>query len=151
LDEIVADPHRRLRLRGNGPAFCAGGDLREFGLTSDPSTAHAIRMLRSPGRLLAQCADRAEITLHGACVGAGIELPAFAGQLNARPDASLRLPEVAMGLIPGAGGTVSISRRCGRQRTAFLALTGRAVDAPTAHSWGLVDRLVDQLEADPEL
>jgi enoyl-CoA hydratase/carnithine racemase len=46
-----------------------------------------------------------------------------------------------MGLIPGAGGTVSIPRRIGRQRTALLAVTGRALDAPTAQRWGLVDTL----------
>jgi len=49
------------------------------------------------------------------------------------------LPELAMGLIPGAGGTATIPRRIGPERTAWLALTGLLLDAPTAHSWGLVD------------
>jgi enoyl-CoA hydratase/carnithine racemase len=48
-----------------------------------------------------------------------------------------------MGLIPGAGGTVSIPRRIGRWRTLLLALSGRALDAPTAVAWGLVDGLDD--------
>ena len=47
-----------------------------------------------------------------------------------------------MGLVPGAGGTVSITRRIGRQRTALLALTGRTIDAPTALEWGLIDAAV---------
>jgi enoyl-CoA hydratase/carnithine racemase len=44
-----------------------------------------------------------------------------------------------MGLIPGAGGTATIPRRVGRERTCFMALSGRAVDATTALVWGLVD------------
>jgi enoyl-CoA hydratase/carnithine racemase len=53
----------------------------------------------------------------------------------------LRLPELAMGLIPGAGGTVSIARRIGRWRSAYLAFTGTLLDVHTAHAWGLVDDL----------
>ena len=48
-----------------------------------------------------------------------------------------------MGLIPGAGGTVSIPRRVGRQRTAWLALTGASLDTETAREWGLVDEIAD--------
>jgi enoyl-CoA hydratase/carnithine racemase len=84
-----------------------------------------------------------EVRLHGACVGAGIELPAYAHRVVAAPDTRILLPEVAMGLIPGAGGTVSIPRRIGRWRTLFLALSGDAVDAATALSWGLVDAIAD--------
>jgi enoyl-CoA hydratase/carnithine racemase len=52
-----------------------------------------------------------------------------------------------MGLVPGAGGTVSIPRRIGRHRTAFLALTGTRLDADTARRWGLVDEV--QAASDP--
>jgi hypothetical protein len=128
-------------LCGAGPAFCSGGDLDEFGTLPDPATAHGIRSTRSPGRLLARCADRVRAELHGACVGAGIELPAFAARVVAREDAFFQLPELAMGLVPGAGGTVSIPRRIGRQRTAYLALSGQRLDAATAHRWGLVDAI----------
>ena len=44
-----------------------------------------------------------------------------------------------MGLVPGAGGTVSLPRRIGRHRTAWLAISGRSIDAATAAAWGLVD------------
>jgi enoyl-CoA hydratase/carnithine racemase len=47
-----------------------------------------------------------------------------------------------MGLVPGAGGTVSLPRRIGRQRTAWLALSGVRLDAATAHQWGLVDEIL---------
>jgi enoyl-CoA hydratase/carnithine racemase len=76
-------------------------------------------------------------------VGAGIELPAFAAHVVAHPGAFFQLPEIGMGLIPGAGGTVSLPRRIGRQRTAWLALTGRRLDAPTALAWNLIDEVCD--------
>ena len=59
----------------------------------------------------------------------------------ARPDTIFQLPEITMGLIPGAGGTVSITRRIGRQRTAYMALSARRINAQTALAWGLVDAL----------
>ena len=72
-------------------------------------------------------------------MGAGIEVPAFAGRVVATADAAIALPELGAGLVPGAGGTVSIPRRIGRHRTALLGLTGSPIDAPTALAWGLVD------------
>ncbi len=132
----------RIVIEGNGPAFCAGGDLDEFGTFVDPASAHVVRLTRSLGRLLARSTVPIEVRLHGACMGSGIELPAFAGTVVADPDSTvIGLPEVSLGLVPGAGGTVSLTRRIGRQRTAWLGLTGRRVDAATALEWGLVDVL----------
>ncbi len=141
LQIALADSSLEVVLRGAGSAFCAGGDLDEFGTLPDPATAHTIRSTRNAARLLAACGDRVRVEVHGACVGAGMELPAFARQVVAHPDAVFSLPELAMGLVPGAGGTVSIPRRIGRQRTAYLALTGTRLDAATALEWGLVDRV----------
>lgn len=126
-------------LDGSGPSFCAGGDLDEFGTTPDLATAHLIRTRAGAGRLAHRVSDRLEVRVHGSCVGAGIEVPAFAGRIVAHPDTVFRLPEVGMGLIPGAGGTVSVPRRIGRHRAFELCATGRAVDARTALEWGLVD------------
>ncbi len=126
-------------IMGLGSAFSAGGDLDEFGQAKDPGIAHLVRVLRSPTGLLHRLGARATVYVHGACVGAGIETPAAAGRIVARPDAYFRLPEVSMGLIPGAGGTASIPRRIGRRRAAYMAITGWDVDAATALSWGLVD------------
>ena len=86
-------------------------------------------------------ADIARLTvrLHGACVGAGIEVPAAAAHVRAREGAFFRLPEVSMGLIPGAGGTASIPRRVGRHRAAWMAIAGIDIDLPTALAWGLID------------
>ena len=142
LQLVLTDSEvRQVVLSGAGPSFCSGGDLDEFGTLPDPATAHAIRSTRNPGRLLAACAERVCVEVHGACVGAGIELPAFAGRVVASEDAFFQLPEVSMGLVPGAGGTVSIPRRIGRQRTAYLALSGTRLDVSTAQRWGLVDEI----------
>jgi hypothetical protein len=142
LSVAVSDPELRVVLEGEGPSFCAGGDLDEFGTRPDPPLAHMLRLRRSVGRLLALVADRVEVRVHGACRGSGVELPAFARRVVARGDATFGLPEVALGLVPGAGGTVSIPRRIGRWRTAQLALTGQVIDAATAQAWGLVDAVV---------
>ena len=126
---------------GAGPSFCAGGDLDEFGSFPDPATAHLVRLQQSAGRAIAAVADRVTVHLHGACFGSGIELPAFAAEVVADPSTVIALPEVSLGLVPGAGGTVSLPRRIGRQRTAWLGLTGAQIDAATALDWGLVDRV----------
>lgn len=141
LQVAEADPTLRVVVDGAGPVFCAGGDLDEFGRTPDPVTAHLVRTRAGAARPLARLAGRVEVRLHGTCVGAGIELPAYAGRVVAAPDTRLVLPEVGMGLIPGAGGTVSIPRRIGRWRTLWLAVSGAHLDAATALDWGLVDEL----------
>lgn len=132
-----------VELSGRGPSFCSGGDLDEFGTAPDPATAHVLRLRQSAGAAVDRCRERVHARLHGACVGAGIEVPAFAGRITAHPDAFFQLPELSMGLIPGAGGTVSITHRVGRWRTAYMALTGHRLDAGTARDWGLVDHLAD--------
>jgi enoyl-CoA hydratase len=138
---LADDAIEQVVVRGAGPAFCAGGDLDEFGSTRDAVLAHLVRSTRNTGLLIHALRKRTTFRLHGACIGAGIELPAFAGHVVAKEDTVFRLPEVAMGLIPGAGGTVSITRRVGRLRCAELALSNRAIDAPTALAWGLIDRI----------
>jgi enoyl-CoA hydratase/carnithine racemase len=135
VDEVV--------LTGNGPSFCSGGDLAEFGTFSDPASAHLARTRYSPALVLdALCARlgqacRAEV--HGQVLGSGLEMAAFCGRLVSRPDAVFGLPELSLGLIPGAGGTVSVTRRIGRWRTAYLVLSGLNINVETAMAWGLVD------------
>jgi len=138
---VSDDTVTRVVLTGAGPCFCSGGDLDEFGTAPDLATAHLVRIHAGAGRLIHRLADRIEVRVHGTCVGAGIELPAFAGTVIADPGTTFRLPEVGMGLIPGAGGTVSIPRRIGRWRTLYLALSGEPIDAATALAWGLVDEV----------
>jgi enoyl-CoA hydratase/carnithine racemase len=91
--------------------------------------------------LLHQLSARTTAHLHGACLGAGIELPAFARRVIAAEDTRFALPELGLGLVPGAGGTVSLTRRIGRWRTAYLALTGLSLTAQEALRWGLIDAI----------
>lgn len=130
---------RSVKLRSTGDVFSAGGDLDEFGTTKDPATAHLIRSRTLPALALARRADIFDVYVQGACIGAGIELAAFAGRVTAAPTAWFQLPELAMGLLPGAGGCVSVPRRVGRQRAALMMLSGQRIDAETALRWGLID------------
>jgi enoyl-CoA hydratase/carnithine racemase len=140
---LAADPSlMEAHLLGRGPSFCSGGDLSEFGLVSDPVTGHLVRMARSAGLALSRVGARVTAHIHGACMGAGIEVAAFADRVTASPDVAIALPELTMALVPGAGGTVSLPRRIGRQRSAWMALTGATLDATTALQWGLIDEIV---------
>jgi enoyl-CoA hydratase/carnithine racemase len=134
-------------LSGNGPSFCSGGDLAEFGTFADPASAHLARTRHSPalvlGELTARLGRACRAEVHGRVLGSGLEMAAYCGWVRAHQDTVLGLPELSLGLIPGAGGTVSISRRIGRWRTAYLVLSGRTIDAPTALRWGLVDEITN--------
>ncbi len=139
LDETVDE----VVLSGTGPSFCSGGDLAEFGSFSDPASAHIARVRHSPALALdaitARLGRRCRARVHGQVLGSGLEMAAFCGWIEARHDSVLGLPELSLGLIPGAGGTVSVNRRVGRWRTAYLVLSGRTIDAATALGWGLVN------------
>ena len=136
------DSIRQVNVSAVGRCFCTGGELSEFGLISSPATAHLIRSQVSSAKLLLSSADRYHFHVHKACVGSGIELPACAGRLTAASKTVFWLPELSMGLIPGAGGCVSISRRIGRRRTAYLVLMNKKIDAKKALEWGLIDGIV---------
>ena len=142
-----ADPSiTRVVLRGVGPSFCSGGDLDEFGSFTDPAAAHLVRLTTSIGRSIDALGSRLIAVVHGSCAGSGVELPAFAARVVARPDFTATLPEVSLGLIPGAGGTASITRRVGRHRMALLALSGARIDVTTALRWGLVDEVHEGID-----
>ena len=70
--------------------------------------------------------------------------PNLSGPPIAHPEARFCLPEIAMGLIPGAGGTVSITRRIGRHLTARLAFSGETIGVEMALAWGLVDEALNR-------
>lgn len=141
LDESVTS----VSLLGRGRSFSSGGDLTEFGTTSDPASAHVIRTQHRPGEQIHELAvrlgRRCEARVHGAVMGGGLELAAFAGNIVADPDSVFLLPEMSMGLLPGAGGTVSVARRIGRWRTAWTVLSGATFGAAQALEWGLVNEV----------
>ena len=117
LASAARDPGRRVVLSGRGPDFCAGGDLDEFGSRPDPAIAHVIRLTRSPAMLAHLLAARTTAHLHGACIGAGIELPAFAHRVVAAPRQQ----------VWAAGGATRTGAR--RRRDCQLATP----DRPLAH------------------
>ncbi|MEO9633593.1 MAG: enoyl-CoA hydratase/isomerase family protein [Parasphingorhabdus sp.] len=143
LDLALADiQFSRITLQGAGRCFSTGGEVSEFGDISDPATAHWVRSLRLPAWRLARLRDRLHIHVDGAAVGAGTEIAAFAHKLTATEAAWFQLPELKYGLIPGAGGTASLPRRIGRQRTAYMALSMQRINAQTALEWGLIDEIL---------
>lgn len=144
LDETIT----RVVLDGHGSNFSSGGDLAEFGTSKSPLDSHLVRTTDSVAQLLLTIGERIgtglECRVHGHNIGAGVELAAFAPRVVAAPGTTFRLPEVSMGLVPGAGGTVSVTRRIGRHRAALMMLSGCTVDAETALDWGLIDEIGDR-------
>jgi hypothetical protein len=128
-------------VRGDGPSFCTGGDLDEFGTAPPPVDAHLVRLARSPAARFARFGPRMTVHLHGQVLGSGIELAAFAARVVAAPDTRIGLPELDLGLVPGAGGTVSIPARIGRRRFLELLVHGGTIDVDTALAWKLVDEV----------
>ncbi len=139
MDESI----KKVILKGAGKCFSVGGELDEFGHVPNSAAGHMIRSIQFPARWLSRCADRVEVEVQSACIGAGIELPSFAGKIHAKANAYFQLPELSMGVIPGAGGCIGIPRRIGRQRTAYMAISGKKIKAAQALEWGLIDQIVD--------
>lgn len=129
--------------RAEGKAFSTGADLSEFGTTRDSARAHEIRMQTLPAIPLIECGAKVHVHIQGACIGAGLEMAAFAGRISASGNAWFQLPELGMGLIPGAGGCVSVSRRIGIERAALMVISGRRINAKAALEWGLVDSITE--------
>lgn len=142
LVNVLEDPSRPdVVLRGAGRCFSVGGHLPEFGSARDLAMAHVIRTTHGCAGIVAALGRRITTEIHGACIGSGLEVPA-AGRMVARRGGFFQLPELRMGLIPGAGGTVTVGRRIGRHRLAWLLLTGRRVTAAQALEMGLIEAIL---------
>lgn len=131
----------RVEVSAKGRCFSTGGELSEFGDISSPLEGHLIRCQALPAKLVLSDPKRFHFHVHKACIGSGLELPACGGYVSASPKTLFWLPELAMGLIPGAGGCVSICKRIGRQRTAYMVLMNKKIDAKKALHWGLIDSI----------
>jgi Enoyl-CoA hydratase/isomerase len=144
LATLLDDPTRpTVSLRGAGRCFSTGGSIPEFGSATDLAQAHIIRTIRSCAQLIEELGDRIDVHFYGAVVGSGLEVPAGANRRTAHPKSWFQLPELQMGLIPGAGGTVTISRAIGRHRTAWMVLSGKRIPAKQALEWGLIHSFAD--------
>ncbi|AVS72022.1 3-hydroxyacyl-CoA dehydrogenase [Paracidovorax avenae] len=122
---------------GEGKAFIAGADIREFGKPPvEPSLPEVCQRIES-------CGKRVVAAIHGAALGGGLEVALAAHYRVALPGAQLGLPEVNLGLLPGAGGTQRAPRLMGVKPAAEMMLSGKPLSAKAALAAGLVDRLVD--------
>ena len=124
-------------LTGAGRCFCGGADIREFGQPPiPPSLPEVIDIIES-------CPKPVVAALHGVAYGGGFELPLGCHFRIAAPSARVALPEVTLGLIPGAGGTQRLPRLIGVEATVGVILSGKPVAATSALSMGIVDEIVD--------
>lgn len=127
-------------LVGAGKAFIAGADIREFGKPPVapilPEVCRAIENLNKP----------VVVVLHGAALGGGLEVALSAHYRLALPAATLGLPEVNLGLLPGSGGTQRAPRLMGVQAATTLMLSGQPLQAQAALQAGLVDKLVEDTD-----
>lgn len=143
LDRVRED--RGLRcvvVTGKGDkAFCAGADLKErAGMSAEE--VHAFhRSLRDAFRAIEAAPQAFVAAMNGAALGGGLELALACDLRVAVEGAEMGLPEVGLGIIPGAGGTVRLPRAIGVARAKDLILTGRRVGASEALAMGLVSRL----------
>lgn len=140
LDAVAraaADPAvAALVLIGAGTTFVAGSDLREFGQPlEDPQLPAVIAAIEA-------CPKPVVAALHGAALGGGFELALGCDARIAAPGTLVGLPEVTLGIIPGAGGTWRLPRLTGIPTAIGLICTGRRVAADEALSLGMIDRVV---------
>ncbi|RYY85364.1 MAG: enoyl-CoA hydratase/isomerase family protein [Comamonadaceae bacterium] len=142
------DAVRAVLLHGAGDrAFSAGSDLAELrGLIDQGRDALAAKFAQDDAVFgaLARFPKPTLAAIEGAAVGGGLELAVCCDLLVASRAAKLALPEIRLGVFPGSGGTVRVTRRIGPARARRMMLLGDAIDAATAHDWGLVDALCDE-------
>ncbi len=149
LDELAADPKARaLVVTGAGDrAFCAGSDVKEF-----PEVADAVveKKLARENEAYSKLADFPKPTiaaLNGLAYGGGLELAVCCDLLVAEQQIRLALPEIKLGVFPGSGGTVRVTRRVGEGRAKEMMFFGDPIDASAALAWGLVNRVVPEGQA----
>lgn len=131
-----------LRIEADGTDFW-GVARPDAPLTAEGiATMHLRRMSDNLGAAVYPHRRKMSVQVRGRCLGVGLEFAAMAHHVTASADATFEMPEVRMGLVSGHGGTVALTRRLGRWRTAYLALSADAIDAETAYRWDLVDAVV---------
>ncbi|MFZ0500941.1 MAG: 3-hydroxyacyl-CoA dehydrogenase NAD-binding domain-containing protein [Steroidobacteraceae bacterium] len=133
-DDIV----RMIVLLCGGKTFFAGADITEFGR---PIASPTLRELVT---LADQSSKPIVAAIHGTALGGGLELALACQYRIAVPSARIGLPEVTLGLLPGAGGTQRLPRMIGAEAALDLMVTGRMVSAAEAQKLGIIDALVTE-------
>jgi enoyl-CoA hydratase len=148
---LDAGEARCVVLTGAGDrAFCAGADLKERnGMTDEVWTRqHLIyeRMVRA----ILSCPIPIVAAVNGAAYAGGFELALACDFIYAAEQARFALTEVTLGIMPGAGGTQTLTRAVGERRAKEIILTGRPFTAAQAHGWGIVNRVLPAAQVVPE-
>jgi 3-hydroxyacyl-CoA dehydrogenase len=126
-------------LTGAGRAFVAGADIREFGKPR-PEGAPG---LRDVAMQIEDCDKPVVAAINGACAGGGLELALGCHYRLAAPKALIGLPEVKLGLIPGAGGTQRLPRLIGPKAALDVIVKGDLLPAPKAAALGIVEDVIE--------
>lgn len=143
LTFVADDPEVKVLLvRGAGRAFGSGGDLNEFGMAPSPLTARDVRAQRDVWGLWATLPCISVAAVHGIAAGGGLEMALLCDLVIATSKARFLLPETALGMIPGVGGTQTLPRRVGEGRASEMLLAGREVDGREAGRIGLAQWVV---------
>ncbi len=151
LDELSGDPEVRVLVvtGAEARAFSAGSDVREFPHLI--STGGVVSVKLGPENdaysKLARFSKPTIAALAGLAYGGGLELAVCCDLVIAAASVKLALPEINLGVFPGSGGTVRVTRRVGEARAKELMFLGEPVNAETALAWGLVNRVVPDGEA----
>ena len=139
-------------IKGSGPkGFCAGADLSEFGSAPSQIIAREVRWQRDLWGLFLKMQKPIIAQLHGFVIGSGIEIASFCDLRVATESAKFKMPESSLGLIPAAGGTQTLPRSIGTANSLKMLLTNFQVDAKTAKTIGLIDRIVDDEKLEQEV
>jgi enoyl-CoA hydratase/carnithine racemase len=147
LDEDLGADTRVVVLRGRGErAFSAGADIAGF-QRSDGGGDGRPAGIQPVADLIERTPVPVVAAIHGYCLGGGLEIALACDLRIAHVDARLGFPEVNLGLLPGGGGTQRAPRLVGAGRAAWLIMSGEHIPASQAEAWGLVEFLVDDLEA----
>jgi enoyl-CoA hydratase len=140
---------RAIVLRGAGDrAFCAGADITEFQPPQSLTEARADRAGPIWNDVIAAARKPTVASVHGYCLGGGLEIALACDVRVAAEDAVFGFPEVLLGIIPGAGGTQRLPRLVGVAQAIWLTLSGQRIDAAEALRIGLVTRVVPRAELD---
>ncbi|MEU9604711.1 enoyl-CoA hydratase-related protein [Streptomyces sp. NPDC048057] len=142
---LAADPGVRVTVltSSNDRAFCVGADLKERNSFSDADLLRQRPTSRAAYTGVLELPMPAVAAVHGYALGGGFELALACDVIVGDATAVVALPEVAVGVIPGGGGTQLLPRRVGAARAAELVFSARRVAAQEARELGLVDELAD--------
>jgi 3-hydroxyacyl-CoA dehydrogenase len=124
-------------IRCEGQTFFAGADITEFGKPP------VMPWLPQVVDIIENCSKPVVAAVHGTALGGGLEVALASHYRIAVPDAKFGVPEVKLGLLPGAGGTQRLPRVAGVQKALEMVTSGTMISAKEAHAVGLVDRVVD--------